>query len=427
MKKTAKTAVLCIALSLILLGPATKVTAEATVGMTLDALVEAAMEKNPELQAARERWHMTERRVIPARSLDDPQLSLGFSNYPVDSLASDETPMTGTELTLSQKFPFPGKLGAKGEMAEQQALWFKGIYEDSKLQLVRRVKDAYYRLYYNDKAIEITETNLEILDDFIRLTETRYKVGKGLQQDVLKAQVERSKLIDQRLSLKQTRTTVLAELNTLLDRPTSTPVGPPVDFEMTPVEVTLEELQKASEENRPMYASFRSLVERYKAQRKLARLDYNPDFNVWAGYRLREDSGNDPVGGTDFVSAGVSINLPVYRKKRDEVVAEADSGIRMALMQYEDFRTRVHFDIHDAFAQKEKNRNLVLLYKTGIIPQADQAFQATMAAYQVDQVDFLGLLDAQLTLYRYEMDYYRVLADYQRNLATLEASAGVGF
>ena len=110
-------------------------------------------------------------------------------------------------------FPFPGKLGAKGELAEQQALWYKGAWEDAKLQLTQKVKDAWYRLYYQDKAIGITQKNIDILDDFIRLTETRYEVGTGLQQDVLKAQVERSRLMDRLFTLRQQRTTVLADLN----------------------------------------------------------------------------------------------------------------------------------------------------------------------------------------------------------------------
>ncbi len=391
----------------------------------LDSLIEEALEANPDLKAAEARWHMFERKVIPAQSLDDPQFSLSFVNFPVNSLESGETAMTGKDLKLSQQFPFPGKLGTKGEMAEQQALWFKGVYEDAKLLLAQKVKDAYYLLYYLDKAVDITEKNIEILDDFIRLTETKYEVGTGLQQDVLKAQVERSKLLDSLFTFKQRRETARADLNTLLYRPSTSAFGPINDFEMTRVEPSLEALQQVSEDERPLYTSFSSLVDRFKAQRHLAKLDYWPDFNLWAGYRIREDAPGDPVSGTDFVSGGVSINLPVYRKKRDEAVAEADSAIRMAYEQYNDFRNKVHFGIHDAYVQMEKNRDLVLLFKTGIVPQANQTFQSAMAAYQVGEVDFLTLLDALLKLYLYEIDYYRVLADYQRNVAKLEAESGV--
>jgi len=390
----------------------------------LSALVAEALANNPDLKAAEARWQLSERKVTPARTLDDPRLGFAFSNYPVDSLAGDETPMTGKDIQLSQSFPFPGKLGAKGEIAEQQALWYKGTYEDARLQLVQKVKDAWYRLYFQDRAIAVTEKNAEILDNFIRLTETRYEVGSGLQQDVLKAQIERSKLMDRLFNLRQQHTTILADLNTLRNRPAATPIETVEELVTTPVEKSLDTLQALAMENRPLYGSYQSLVDRYESQRKLAQLDNYPDFNVWAGYRIREEVRGDPVPGTDFVSAGVSINLPIWREKRQEAVAEAEAGIRMARQQFEDFRSRVAFAIHDSYAQLEKNRDLVLLFRSGIIPQAQQSFEASLAAYQVGDVDFLNLLDSLMTLYRYEIDYHRVLADYQRNLAQLEAATG---
>jgi outer membrane protein TolC len=401
--------------------------AAGTQSSSLSDLVAEALTQNPDLQAAKSRWQMYERKVLPARSLDDPRLGLSFSNYPVDSLQADETPMTGNELQLSQSFPFPGKLDAKGEMAVQQALWYKGAWEDARLQLVQKVKDAWYHLYYRDRAIAITRKNIALLDDFIQLTETRYAVGTGLQQDVLKAQVERSKLMDRLFTLRQERTTVLADLNTLLARPTASPVTTTTDLGMTEVKQEVAELQDLSRENRPLYVSYQALIDRYQSQRKLARLNYYPDFNVWAGYRMREEATGDPARGTDFVSAGVSINLPIWQKKRKEAVAEAESGVRLARQRFDDFRNRVHFAISDAYAQLEKNRDLVALYKTGIIPQAQQTYEASLSAYQVGDVDFLSLLDSLLTLYRYRIDFHRALSDYQRSVARLEAASGVPF
>lgn len=401
--------------------------ADAPPANPLAILVEEALANNPDLKAAETRWQMFERKVVPARTLDDPRLGFAFSNYPIDSFEANETPMTGKEIQLTQMFPFPGKLGAKGEMAEQQALWYKGAWEDGKLQLAQKVKDAWYRLYYQDKAIAITRKNIDILDDFIRLTETKYEVGTGLQQDVLKAQVERSKLMDRLFTLRQQRATVQADLNTLLARPSTSPLNSTAALGMTVVEPSLAALQELSRQKRPLYDSYQSLIDRFESQRKLARLDYYPDLNVWAGYRIREEVMGDPARGTDFVSAGVSINLPIWRERRSETVAEAETGIRMTRQQYDDFRNRVHFTINDAYAQMEKNRDLAALFKTGIIPQAQQTFEASLAAYQVGDVDFLTLLDSLLTLYRYEIDYHRVLADYQRNVAQLEAAAGVDF
>lgn len=89
---------------------------------TVDHLVEMALNNNPDLVAAHERWQMFERKVVPAKTLSDPKLSFAFSNYPVDSLSPDDTPMTGNDLRLDQAFPFPGKLKSRGDAARQQAL-----------------------------------------------------------------------------------------------------------------------------------------------------------------------------------------------------------------------------------------------------------------------------------------------------------------
>jgi len=388
----------------------------------LDALVERALQNNPDLQAAKARWEMSGHKVVPARTLDDPLLGIGFSNYPVDSFRSDETPMTGNEVKLSQNFPYPGKLAAKGDMAAQQARWYQAAYLDARLKLTGEVKDAYYRLYYQDRAIAVTEEELEILKNFIALTKTRYEVGKGLQQDLLKAQVEQSKLLDKQLTLRQQRSSVLAGLNQLLARPSGAQLEPADKPELTSPGATLFQLQQLARESRPMFAAYEAQIDRFESQRRLAKLDSYPNFNLWTSYRFRDD--DLPDGGTDFVSAGVGLSLPIWREKRSEEVAEADSGIRMARRQLEEFGNRVDMIIADLYAQAEKNRDLAQLFATGIIPQAQQSFDASLAAYQVGKVEFLSLLDGLLTLYRYRLDYQRVLTDYQRNLARLEAAVG---
>ncbi len=185
----------------------------------LDQLVQEALTNNPDLAAAKARWQQSTYKAPQVGSLKDPILSFALSNYPHDSLSSDETPMTGNELKLAQAFPFPGKLENRSALANEQARWFEAVYQDKHFQLARRVKDAWYRLYYKNQAIVVTERNLALVDDIIRLTEVRYETGSGLQQDVLKAQVQRSRLMERLMSLHQQKTVVQAKLNRLLNRP----------------------------------------------------------------------------------------------------------------------------------------------------------------------------------------------------------------
>ncbi|MFO7982964.1 MAG: TolC family protein [Desulfuromonadales bacterium] len=415
---------LLIAIAIIALLSGTAFSADPQSQSPLDRIVREALESNEDLKAAKARWQMFERKILPAGSLEDPTLSLGLVNYPVDSFDDDVTPMTGKDIKISQKFPFPGTLSAKSEMADQQARWYKGVYEDSRLKVARKARELYYQLFYLDRAEAVTEKNLNLLDDFIRLTQTRYEVGKGLQQDVLKAQVERSRLTDKLFSLQQQKLSTRADLNALLARSESKTFDLPESLELTQVEAEPEELQELPQEHRPLFRAYTSLIGRYEAQKGLARLDYRPDFTVWAGYRFRESSPMDPVDGDDFVSAGVTFNLPIYRKKLDETYAEAESGIAMANRQYGEFRNRLQASIHDGYAKMERSRKQALLYETGIIPQARQAFESTQSAYQVGKVDFLSVVDALMTLYRYEMEYYRALSVHEKSVARLEAEIG---
>ena len=137
----------------------------------LNMLIETALVQSPALQAILDQQEGAGHRVESADDLADPVVSFAFSNYPVDSFAADETPMTGNELQLAQMIPYPGKLKAKKDVALQDELWFKGVYEDARLELARQIKDAYYELYAIDRAIETVRSNVGLLDDLSQLAD----------------------------------------------------------------------------------------------------------------------------------------------------------------------------------------------------------------------------------------------------------------
>jgi len=389
----------------------------------LDHLVSEALSHNPDLAAAKAQWEQFAYKTPQAGSLQDPELAFSFSNYPRDTLSSTETPMTGNELKLSQKFPFPGKLSGRTDLAREQARWFEAVYRDKHYQIARKVKDAWFRLFFNQQAIDVTERNLALVDDIIHLTEVRYETGSGLQQDVLKAQVRRSQFMERLITLQQQRTTVTAELNSLLNRPPETRYETPGELEPVVTETSLESFQDAGRQKRPMSSAYQSLIKRYRYQYRLAELDDYPDMTLFASWRFRDD--DLPDKGTDFVSAGISFNLPVYREKRRAEKAEAHAAERMAERQAEEFRNGVTQSIQSAYARMEETRKQAELYQKGIIPQTSQGFQAALGSYQVGKLEFISLLDALMTTYQAELDYYRVNSDYMRSLAWLEAESTI--
>ena len=390
---------------------------------TLATLIDDALAGNPTLLAAKDRQLSAGYKIEAAGALADPVVSFAFSNYPVDSFKSDETPMTGNEVRLAQKLPYPGKRNTKREIAVQEELWQQGVYDDARLELVMNVKNAYYRLYAIDRTITTVKSNLALLDNLSRLAETRYQVGKGTQANVLKVHLERTRQRDRLIQLEQKRISVRGDLNRLANRPIAGEIVTPSAVEIMPLEMSLETLKVDSERNRPLFSAWQARVDQAKKQRKLAQLDFKPDVTLWAGYRFRDDDLADQ--GTDFASAGISFNLPINRSRRAATVSATESAVSQTYNQFADFRSRVAYAIDDAYNDAAHNYDLYQLYRTGMVPQSRQVYAAVLSAYQVGKADFPDLLNALLTRDRFETELHRLVSEYLQAVARLEAASGV--
>lgn len=389
----------------------------------LPALIDTALAHNPELKASASRWESFKSRVKQAGSLDDPMLMLKIQNGLVsDPLNFSKDSMTQKVIGISQQLPYFGKRALREEIAAREADTYHFGHEERRLELVRMVKEAYYQIYFTDRALAILDKNIGTIETFITLTETKYSVGQGAQQDIFKAQLERSKMLDMRISLEQQRKSLAISLNSILYRPVNTAVGPIPEFGIGEPLPAAEKLMEIAEENRPALKSLRAQILKGKGSYALAQKEFYPDFNVAFEYMQRQPAmGSD---GADMYSLGVTINLPVRREKRQAMLAESSSEITMATEELNSTRNTIATGIADLLAQMERRRKLVELYKTGIIPQATQSLESATIGYRVNKMDFLSLLDSRVTLFNYEREYFDSLADYQVKKAQLEALIG---
>jgi len=410
-------------LPIVILSPHLSIAADERPVENLPSLVSLALENNPELKASQARWEMFRSKAEQARALDDPMLMLKIQNGLVSApLNFRKDSMTQRVIGVSQQLPFWGKRTLKGEVAGKEAESYKWAIEERKLELARMVKESYYQIYFIDRSLAIVDRNIRIFDDFITLAQTKYSVGQGTQQDIFKAQVERSKMLDMRITLEQQRKSREAGLNTLLSRPAGTPVGRIADFEIRPLPLTSEQLGTIADENRPLLKGNRALVEKAQAGLKLAKKEYLPDFNLAFEYMQRDPAmGSD---GADMYSLGLTFNLPVQRSRRQAAVAESNAEARMAAEELNSLKNVINEGISDLLSQLERRRKLAELYKTGIIPQARQSLESAVIGYRVNKVDFLTLLDSRVTLFNYEKEYYDSISDYQMKKAQLEALVG---
>ena len=392
--------------------------------LRLQELIDEALANNPELSTLKHRWDAFEARVPQAGALDDPMFRLEASNLPLSSFDYNSTPMSGNQLVLSQKFPFPGTLAAREQAARHASSAAAETLRDREGVIVNMVKQAYFTLAFLDRSIAITGKNQALLRDFVRIAQTKYAVGKGRQQDVLKAQVSLSGLMDRLIKLRTMRRTAEARLNLVLNRLPQAPVGAPGAVDLTGFEMTAEEIQQAALANRPLLKAIDETIGRWRATEDGTKKQLWPNFTFNLGYRQRAFTG-DPVQGSDFLSFGVGVNLPVFQgRKQRQKIAEARANIRMAESQQESAAQRILYQVQTLYLGIQQHREEAELFRTAIVPQAEQSLKSAMSGYQVDKVDFLTLLNNQVTLFNFEIDYYRHVTEHEKQLAELEAVVG---
>ena len=391
----------------------------------LEGLIDTALAKNTGLKVLEHRLAAFEAMVPRAGALDDPMLRLDLRNLPVSSLDFDSTPMSGKLLSVSQRFPLPGLLRARQQASEYTAGAAREVLADREIAVVNMVKQEYFALAFYGRAIEVTEKNRTLLEDLIRIAQKKYEVGSGLQQDVLKAHVSLSALRDRLIRLESGRLLALARLNRVLDRPLQTSVVAPRQVRPTLFEQSVQELQRQALAHRPQLKEIEQAISGWAATEQVARRSGWPDLTFHLGYMQRDAAGSDPVKGSDFLSFGVGMNLPVFNgRKRDSRVAEAQAHVRMGRARKEDASREILFLVERICLEIDQHWKEAELYRTAILPQAQQALESAMAAYQVDKVDFLTLLNNQVSLFDFEIEYYRHVIQREKKLAELESVVG---
>jgi outer membrane protein TolC len=390
--------------------------------LNVDQLVDEALQNNPEISAAKIKWEIFKEKIPQSYALEDPMFGFGITNLPTNFSFKDED-MTMKEFSISQKFPFPGKRPLMKEMASKEAEAVSAEIQGKIHQIIKDVKAAYYDLSHIYRTTEVTQRNKRILEDFAKIAETRYSVGEGIQQDVFKAHVEVSKMVDDLIMLGQRKRALEAKLNALLNRLPETSVGEPDEVVFRTFPFTIEELQKMALEMNPTLKGMKKMIEAKEKAYALAKREYYPDFNFKFAYGQRDNSPD--MKRRDMLTGMVEMNIPIfYKSKQARKVAETKAEILATEAQYRAMKNEVLFMITDMASMIQRGERQIELYKTGILPQTSLQINSAMSSYRVNKADFMTLLDSQMTLYRYELEYHQALTEYGKNVASLGAAIG---
>jgi outer membrane protein TolC len=317
--------------------------------------------------------------------------------------------------------PYPGKLRLRGEIAQKDADASRQKYESLRRAVLAAVKMAYFKLGYLAKREKVLDEDAQLLQQVEQAAESRYRNGLGNQQEVLQAQLERTKLLREMNMNQLEQGKIQAELKSLLNRSqTSTDIETAELSESTPA-YNFDQLLAEAKANNPDLAGMQKMVERQSLQVDLAKKDFYPDFNVQGMWQR-----TDPSQFRAYYQFTVGMRIPIYRSRRQRPeLAQAEADRDRAKSEYEMQSQQTAFQLRQQFLTAEKSAELLKIYRQGLIPQARAELQAGMAAYQSNRQDFQALLASFLDVLKLDEEYWQTLSEHETALAQLEEVTGV--
>jgi outer membrane protein, heavy metal efflux system len=420
---------LCLLFSLFvrpwaLAGQETKETAPLTAPPALAALVAEGLANNQQLQSQRSEVDALREAVPAAGALDDPRLGLALLNLPVDTWRFNQEPMTQRQVRIAQKLPWFGKLDLKTQKAVLAAKIAEARWQGERLALARKIVSAYFDLALAVRGDQINGQLMDLVQQLMQSTESRYASGMGLQQDVLQAQVELSRLTDEQNDLADRRRTQNRKLNALLNRPEFQAVTPVVAVPVPTMNFDIQRLQSMALSRNPEIVARGLAIERAAVGVDLARKAFYPDFDVSLSYGYREDDrlGTDRP---DFFSAGVNLNIPLYQHRKQTPLLEAAAKSRQAAAEVlRDLQLTLPHRIETVNSAIQRLQSSYHLYTSTLLLQAGQWADSAQSAYEVDKLEFNSMINAQMQVLRLQLQADTYLYRLYQKRAELEELIG---
>ncbi len=403
-------------LFLLIAAPALAQTEEPVI--TLKDLQQEALRSNPEIGMAEKKAESAGERKSLASAMPDPMIGYMVQNVGAlgtSTVGQEEMSMQG--VVVSQEIPFPGKLSTKGNAARKAAEREADNSRETKLRVLSDLRNAYFDYYLSYRTLDILDQNKDILKNFERVAETRYATGQGLQQDVLRAQLEVSMLIERISMEEQNLETTRARVNSLVGRDPRAALGKPGDTFTTTFLMGLDQMSSMALEHSPVLDAKKRMVEENEYDLSMSKREFLPDMTVSAGWFTRNHF-------QDVWQASVMFKVPLYFWNKSTGVRAADADLSSARFDYEATKLAVLTRVQELYSMAKTAEHHIHLYDAGIIPQARLALQSATANYQVGKIDFLSLLESQTVVLKYEIAYQQQLVNLNKTIAMISEVTG---
>lgn len=386
--------------------------------LSLEEVTRAAVANNAALKAARAKWEMMKARVPQAAAWEDPMAGVDFERLGTTQFGT----YTDAEWMLSQKIPLAGKNRSRARAANAEALATLEEFRRQQLDVVAKVRAAYFRLLNAAEQIEVNRRNDALLSQFMEISRAKYAVGTQTQSSVLIAETDLIRLQEDRRNLERDLSDAQSQINVLMNRPARAPLGPPVDVSLHHRTFDPRQLETLAFENRPELQRAENRIVAEQQRLQAAKRDWIPEPQLRV--EARSYKGNSQT--FQEYDTGVFFNVPLGNwRKYSAQQREARSALEMATRELENVRAESLGLVRDALKKVDTFRHHVDLFRDQLLPLARQTVEASRAGYETDKTSFLELITVQRALRDSEALYYRHLADYRTALAELEAVVSV--
>jgi cobalt-zinc-cadmium efflux system outer membrane protein len=394
--------------------------------LTPQRAVAIALAGNPSLAQIRARAKAMA--AVPSQegTLPDPTLSFGSLWLPTASgLSLNKDDFTMLEVGVSQTIPFPGKLALREKAAAAEAEAAVHTIAEAQLRLARDVTSRWWQLVSVHRSLLIIADTEKLLQQLVEIANTKYRVGEGLQQDVLSAKLELAKLAQLKAQHIGLHRAEIARLNALLNRPADSPIRLPgkMDTQLPDLRVDAD-LQEQGEQARPLLAERKKAIDAAQSRLELAEKDFYPDFTLGTAYAFRQ---NTPTGQSrsDFVSFTLNVTFPLYAaSKQAKAVDQRHAELIKERYALDEAEREIQSEISASLALYQGNREQFRQFESGVLPLAEQNVTSALNAYQVGKTDFLNVIRAENAWFAYRMQYWQALAEAHQALAQLAAAVG---
>ena len=388
----------------------------------LSSLLDEATRSNPDIQAIRLGWQAATQVPSQVSTLPDPQVT--FQHFSVGSprpfAGYSNSDFAYIGFGISQDLPYPGKLKLKGEAALQDAAISRNKLEAVRRTVLQQVKEAYYQIAYVQQTLEVLDRNGKLLEQLEKLADSRYRVGEGSQQDILKSQLERTKLLREVAHHHELMNTQQALLRKLLNRPPGSPDISTEPLVETPLTYTSDELLARVRTENPEVLGQQEAVKKQSLQVEIAGKDRYPDFSLQYMWQHTAEPFRD------YYMLSFSARIPIYRRRKlNPQMTQAVEELNRSRREYESQVQTAYFDVRNQYIAAETASKMLTIYREGLIPQALAAYQSGLTSYQSGGVDFETLFSSFLDVLNFDGDYWKTLMEHETALARIEQITGV--